>query len=144
MPFDYTLPESRLPAFPGLDQILGHFPAAFGIRVDSDGLDRLPVLEHQRYAAARPPEPPEAVLLDRVLQVVPPSLLQGIERILVVPTRGTARPGGYLNGVASVSAAEADVRRPDPIYGGHFSVFTTTVLHEIGHAVFETVLTADG
>ena len=144
MPFDDTLPPSRLPAFPELDQILAHFPTAFGVRVDSGGLDRLSALARQRYAAARPPEPPEAVLLDRVLQLVPPRLLRGIERIFLVPTRGTARPGGYLNGIVCVSAAEADVRRPDGDYANRFSVFTTTVLHEIGHAVFETVLTADG
>lgn len=144
MPFDDTLPPSRLPPFSEVDQILAHFPAAFDIRVDTGGLERLPALERQRFAAARPPEPPEAVLLDRVLQLVPARLLRGIERILVLPTRGTARPGGYLTGIVSVSAAEADVRRPDPIYGNRFSVFTTTVLHEIGHAVFETELTAQG
>jgi len=36
-------------------------------------------------------------VLDRVLQLVPPRLLRGIERIVVLPTRGTARPGGYLS-----------------------------------------------
>src|SRR6266508_110988 len=143
MPFDDSLPPSRLPAFPELDQVLAHFPDAFGIRVDTDGLDRLPAVERQRYAAARLPEPPESVHLDRVLQLVPLRLLSGIERILVLPTRGTARPGGYLNGIVSVSAAEADARRPDPEYGDRFSVFKTTVLHEIGHAIFETVLTPE-
>jgi hypothetical protein len=143
MSFDDTLPPSRLPAFPELDQILAHFPAAFGVRVDVVGLDLLPALERQRYASARPPEPQEAVLLDWVLQLVPRRLLRGIERIILVPTRGTARPGGYLNGIVSVSAAEADVRRADGDCGNRFSVFATTVLHEIGHAAFETVLTAD-
>ncbi len=141
MPFDDTLPPSRLPALPELGQVLAHFPSTFGIRVDTDGLELLPVLERQRYAAARPPEPPEAALLDRALQLVPLRLLRGVERIVVLPTRGTARPGGYLNGIVSVSAAEADVRRSDPIYGDRFSVFTTTVLHEIGHAIFQTALT---
>jgi hypothetical protein len=143
MPLDETLPPSRLPAFPELDQILAHFPAAFGIRVDTDGLDQLPAVERQRYATARPPEPPEAVLLDRVLQLVPLGLLRRVERIVVLPTRGTARPGGYFDGILSLSAAEADARRPDSEYEHRFSVFTTTVVHEIGHAVFETVLSPD-
>jgi len=56
MPFDDTLPPSRLPAFPELDQILAYFPATFLIRVDADGLDLVPAPERQRYAAARPPE----------------------------------------------------------------------------------------
>jgi hypothetical protein len=143
MPFDDTLPPSRLPAFPELDQILAHFASTSGIRVDTDGLDRLPAVERQRYAAARPLEPPEAALLDRVLQLVPPRLLRGVKRIVVLPTRGTARPGGYLNGIVSVSAAEADVGRTDAEYGNRFSVFTTTVLHEIGHAIFDTVLSPE-
>jgi hypothetical protein len=143
MPSDDTLPPSRLPAFPEIDEILAHFPAAFGIRVDTDGLDRLPAVERRRYAAARPPEPPEAVLLDRVLQLTPLRLLWGVERIVVLPTRGTARPGGYLNGIVSLSAAEADARRSDPEYENRFSVFTTTVAHEIGHAIFATMLSAE-
>jgi len=97
--------------------------------------------ERQRYAAARPPEPPEAVLLDRVLQLVPLRILRGIDRVVVLPTRGTARPGGYLNGIVSIGASEADVRRPDPDFSNRFSVFTTTVVHEIGHGVFQTALT---
>src|SRR6266496_1390680 len=129
MPVDDTLPPSRLPALLELDQILGHFPAAFGIRVDTAWLDALPVSERQRYATARLPEPPEAVLLDRVLQLVPRRLLQGIDRIVVLPTRGTGRPGGYLNGILSVSASEADVRRPDSDYSNRFSVFATTLVH---------------
>jgi hypothetical protein len=141
MPADDTLPPSLLSALPELDQILGHFPAAFGVRVDTDRLDVLPSLEPQRYATARPPEPPEAALLDRVLQLVPRRFLHDVERIIVLPTRGTARPGGYLNGIVSVGASEADVRRPDPDFGNRFTVFTTTVVHEVGHAVFQTVLT---
>src|SRR6266540_2469927 len=137
MPVDDTLPPSRLPALPELDQILYHFPKAFGIRADAEGLDGLPPPERQRYAAARPPEPPEAVLLDRVLQLVPLRILRGIDRVVVLPTRGTARPGGYLNGIVSIGASEADVRRPDPDFSNRFSVFTTTVVHEIGHGVFQ-------
>jgi hypothetical protein len=143
MAFDDTLPPSRLPAFVEFDQILAHFPAAFGIRVDTDGLHRLPAVDRQRYATARPPEPPEAVLLDRVLQLAPLRLLRGVDRMVILPTRGTARPGGYLNGIVSVSAAEADAGRPDPEYGNRFSVFATTIAHEIGHAIFVTMLSAE-
>ncbi len=141
MPVDDTLPPSQLADILAINQILHHFPAAFGIRVDTAGLDELPELERQRYGTARPPEPPEAVLLDQVLQLVPRRLLRGIDRILVLPTRGTGRPGGYLHGIVAVSASEADVRRPDPDYDNRFSVFVTTVVHEIGHAVFQTALT---
>jgi hypothetical protein len=98
-------------------------------------------LERQRYATARALEPPEAVLLDRVLQLVPRRLLRGIDRIVVLPTRGTGRPGGYVNGIVCVSAWEADVRRPDPDFSNRYSVFVTTLVHEIGHAVFQTALT---
>lgn len=82
-------------------------------------------------------------MLDRVLQLVPSRLLRGVERIVVLPTRGTARPGGYLNGAISIGVRYADMRRPDAEYGNRFSVFTTTIAHEIGHAIFETVLSAD-
>ncbi|MBI3971150.1 MAG: hypothetical protein HY332_07650 [Chloroflexi bacterium] len=60
----------------------------------------------------------------------------------MLPTRGTARLGGFLNGIVRLSALEADVRRPDAEYGNRFSLFTTTTLHEIGHAIFETALSA--
>jgi hypothetical protein len=140
MPVDDALPPSRLPAFPDLERALRHFPAAFGVRVDTEGLNALPATEAQRYASARHLEPPEAVLLDRVLQRVPLHLLQSVERLVVLPTRGTGRPGGFLNGIVCISAFEADVRRPDPAYNSRFSFFTTTVIHEIGHAVFRTAL----
>jgi hypothetical protein len=140
MPLDDTLPPSRLPTFAEFDQILTHFPAAFDIRVDTEGLDLLPPLDRQRYAGARPPEPPEAVLLDRVLQIVPPSLLKSVERIVTLRTRGTARLGGSLLGIVALSAEEARLRERDVRFTGNFSLFTTTVLHEVGHAVFDAFL----
>src|SRR3954465_10021815 len=89
MPADDTLPASRLPLLPDPAQVLRYFPEVFGIREDTEGLDALPEPDRLRLAGARPLEPPEAVLLDRVLQLVPTPLLRPIERIIVVPTRGT-------------------------------------------------------
>jgi hypothetical protein len=106
------------------------------------GLDAPAAQERLRLAGARLPEPPEAVLLDRVLQVVPAALLEPIERVLIVQSRGTARMGGHRNGIVCVSAQEARLREGDVGYGGGFSLFTTTVLHEIGHAVWDLHLTA--
>lgn len=143
MPLDYPLPPTLLPHLSDVDRVVRHFLESFRIRVDAEGLDTLPASDRLRLANARPPEPPEAVLLDRVLQVIPLRLLQGVDRILLLPARGVARYGGYLNGIVRVSASEADTRRPDPEYGNRVSVFTATVAHEIGHAIYATVLTAE-
>src|SRR5262245_60780651 len=141
MPFDDSLVPSRLPALPSAAQIVQHFPLAFGVRVDVEGLDTFPALERLRLKHARPPEPPEAVLLDRVLQLAPPALLVPIRRVLILGTRGTARMGGHRQGIVRVSAQEARTREGDARYGNRFSLFTTTVLHEIGHAVWDLCLT---
>ncbi|MBI3970823.1 MAG: hypothetical protein HY332_06000 [Chloroflexi bacterium] len=141
MPLDDDLPPSRLPSHVPARQVVEHFPGAFGIRVHVDDLNALPTLERQSLSGARLPEPPEAVLLDRVLQLVPLELLQAVERIVILQTRGTARQGGSRSRAIRLSAQEARVREGDPRYGRAFSLFTTTVLHEIGHVVFAEVLT---
>lgn len=141
MPLDDSLAPSRLPALPSAAQVIRHFPAAFGIGVDVEGREALPPLERLRLERARLPEPPEAVLLDRVLQLVPPALLGPIRLVLILETRGTARMGGHWQGIVRVSAQEARTREGDVRYGNRFSLFTTTVLHEIGHAVWDLCLT---
>lgn len=112
-----------------------------GVRVDLHALDALPALERLSLAGARLPEPPEAVLLDRVLQLVPAPLLAAVDRVLIVDTGETARPGSYHGRMVRIRTPALDLRRGDPDYGNRFSVFTTTVLHEIGHAVYEELLT---
>jgi hypothetical protein len=140
MPVDDDLPPSLLS--PGVEsgQIVRHFPERFGVRVDLDGLDVLPPLERLSLAGARLPEPPEAVLLDRVLQLVPVALLEALDRIVIVQTRGTARYGGSRGRLVRVSAQEARARERDRRFTGSVSQFTTTVLHEVGHVVYEAVL----
>ena len=142
MPIDNELPPSRLAIWVPAGQFVLHFLHVFGIRVDLEGLDALPALERLSLAGARLPEPPEAVLLDRVLQLVPASMLKAVERIVIVQTRGTARYGGSRRSLVQGSAQEARVREGDPGYGRRFSFFTTTVLHEVGHAIFDGVLSA--
>ena len=142
MPLEDELPPSRLPVNVSADQITAHFAEAFRLRVDPIGLDALPAQERLRLAGARLPEPPEAVLLDRVLQLVPAALLEPIERVVVLQSRGTGRMGGHRSRIVRVSAQEARLREGDVRYGGSFSLFTTTVLHEIGHAVWDLHLTA--
>jgi hypothetical protein len=143
MPLDETLPPARLSSHPSAEQITRYFPETFNVRVDIEGLDALPDHERLSLAGARLPEPPEVVLLDRVLQLVPVALLRGVGRIVMLQDRGTARFGGYRSRIVRLSAPEARVRRGDAGYGGSFSLFTTTALHEIGHAVWETLLSDD-
>lgn len=126
-----------------MDEMVRHFREAAGVPIDLDGLDALPARERLSLAGARLPEPPEAVLLDRVLQLVPPDLLKPVERVVIVPTRGIGREGGSRSRIVRVSAQEARAREGDFRYGSRFSLFTTTVLHEIGHVVFEACLTAE-
>src|SRR5438067_2290547 len=116
MPLDDELPPSRLPLDVQADEIAQHFLAAFGVRVDVEGLDALPGWERLSLAGARLPEPPEAVLLDRVLQLVPRALLVAVERIVIVQSRGTARYGGSRSGIVRVSAQEAWVSEGDRRY----------------------------
>jgi len=139
MPLDDALPPSRLPVRPTADQIASHFVEAYGIRVDVQGLETLPERARLGLAGARPPEPPDAMLIDRVLQVAPRAMLRGVKRIVVLG-RGTARYGGYLNGIVRLGASSADRRTRDADFGGRFSVFVTTVLHEIGHSVYLDLL----
>jgi hypothetical protein len=142
MPIDDDLPPTRLALDRSANQITEHFAEACGVRVDAVSLAALPAEERLRLAGARQPEPPEARLLDRVLQLVPPVLLGPIERVVILQSRGTARMGGHRNGIVRVSAQEARLREGDARYGDGFSLFTTTVLHEIGHAVWDLHLTA--
>jgi hypothetical protein len=143
MPLDQSLPPSRLSADPSAEETVRQFSSVLGVRVDLEGLNTLPAQERLSLAGARLPEPPEAVLLDRVLQLVPPVLLRPVERIVIVQSRGTARFGGSRGRIVRLSAQEARVGEADPRYGGGFSLFTTTVLHEVGHVVFEACLTAE-
>ena len=97
MPLDDELPPSRLP----IDVQPEQFRSAFGVPVDLNGLDALPAPERQSLRSARPPK---AVLLDRVLQLLPEALLVPVERVVIMPTRGTARPGGSRNRIVRLSA----------------------------------------
>ena len=81
--------------------------------------------------------------MDRVLQLVPVEMLRGVERIVMLPSRGTARYGGYLNGIIRIGTDAASLRTPDAEIGGRFSTFTTTLLHEVGHAIYQVWLTDD-
>jgi hypothetical protein len=143
MPLDGTLPSPGLSSRPVAAEIMRHFPRAYGVRVDAAGVDLVPGQDLMGFEGARLPEPPEAVLMDRVLQLVPVELLRGIERIVMLPSRGTDRYGGYLNGIIRLSADAASRRIRDPEFGGNYSVFTTTLLHEVGHAVYQRWLTDD-
>ena len=138
MPLDASLPPPRLPRNAGLDEIVRHFPAAFGVRVD---LDDLPRGELLRLAGARLPEPPEARLLDRALQLVPPPLLRAVDRILMVDSGLTGTYGMYLNGLIGLHSPALRVHDADPRYGGRLSYFSTTVVHEVRHAVYARELT---
>jgi hypothetical protein len=140
MPLDRVLPLSQLPADATTDQIARHFAQAWGLRVDLSELHVLPAYVRLSLAGARPPEPPEAALLDRVLQVVPTSLLTAVDRLLIVDTGETGRPGSYDSRIIRIRTPALDLRRGDPEYGNEFSAFTTTVVHELGHAVYEELL----
>src|SRR5207244_565864 len=79
----------RLPARTSADQMADHFAGTYGVRVDLGALDVLPAHVRLSLAGARPPEPAEAALLDRVLQVVPAPLLKAVDRLLIVDTGET-------------------------------------------------------
>jgi hypothetical protein len=140
MPPDDALPPSRLPASPSAEQIARHFVSTFGVRVD---LDALPAASRLSLAGARVPEPPEAALLDRVLQLVPAPLLTAVDRILVVDRGETGRAGSYDSRIIRIRTPALNLREGDPIYRRRFSLFTTTVLHELAHAVYEEWLTPE-
>jgi hypothetical protein len=140
MPPDHALPPSRLPARSSADQIAHYFAATHGVRVDLGALDLLPAHVRLSLAGARPPEPPEAALLDRVLQVIPAPLLRAVDRLLIVDTGETGRPGSYDDRTIRIRTPALDLSRGDPEYGNEFSVFTATVIHELGHAVYEELL----
>jgi hypothetical protein len=79
--------------------------------------------------------------MDRVLQLVPREMLRGVERIVMLPSRGTARYGSYLNGIIRLGVDAASRRLPDGEFGSRYSLVTTTLLHEIGHAIHQVWLT---
>ena len=141
MPVDDVLPPSRLSAHASEDEIVRYFPAAFGVRVDVEGLEALPALVRLSLAGARPPEPLEAALLDRVLQLVPTPLLAAVDRVLIVDTGETGRPGTYGGRIIRIRTPALQLRTADPDFGGDFSVFATTVIHELGHAVYDELFT---
>jgi hypothetical protein len=141
MPLDDQLPPPRLPAKLNVSAIADHFTRTFGVVVDPAAFSSLPQAERLGLAGARLPEPPEAALLDRVLQLVPAVLLAPAEAILIVASRDIGRQGGARGGIVRVSAQEARLGEGDLAYGRAFSLFNTTVLHEIGHVVFARVLT---
>jgi hypothetical protein len=141
MAVDDTLPPSRLPADTGAADVARHFGAAHGVQVDLDGINQLPERVRLSLGGARLLEPPEAVLLDRVLQLVPPPLLRAVDRVLIVDTGETGRTGTYDGRIVRIRTPALRLREGDPLFGGRFSVFTTTVLHEVGHAVYEEWLT---
>ena len=118
MPADETLPPSRLPRLVGADQIASHFPEAFGIRVDTDDFDSLPPSLRLRLNRTRLPEPPEAMALDRVLQVVPPSALRLIERVLINDAGVTGHLGVYASGVICLGTDALRLRQPDRQFAG--------------------------
>ena len=140
MPLDRALPPSRLPAHSSAEQVARYFVQTSGVRVDLVGLDVLPAHVRLSLAGARLPEPPEAALLDRVLQLVPAPLRMAVDRVLIVNTGETGRPGSYDGRIIRIRTPALDLRRGDPEYGNQFSVFTTTVIHEVGHAAYEELL----
>jgi hypothetical protein len=141
MPLDETLPPSRLTPRTGSEEIVRHFVAAFGVRVDVDGLEHLPRPVRLRLTGVRLPEPPEAVLLDRVLQALPLVVLGTVERVLIVDNGTMGHLGVYSGGVIRIGTDALLLRQPDREFAGRLSVFAGTVLHEFGHAAYERVLT---
>ena len=143
MPPDDSLPPSRLPEQPTGEQIVAHFQVVCGVRVDLEGLDALSASERLALTGARLPEPPEAHLLDRVLQVVPQAMRSAIGRIVLLDSRAIGRYGTYRVEIVRVVASALHLHEGDPDYGGQYSFFVTTVLHEIGHAVYARWLTRE-
>jgi hypothetical protein len=141
MSLDRALPPSQLPTHPNAAQIARYFAERCGVRVDLAGLDMLPAYVRLSLQGARLPEPPEAAMLDRVLQLIPTPLLKAVDRVPVVDTGETGRPGSYDARIIRVRTPALKLRNGDPEYGKEFSIFTTTVIHELGHAVYEELLT---
>lgn len=141
MPLDDTLHPSRLPTRATVQQLVNHFPSEHDVRVDLVGLGVLLPQVRLGLAGARLPEPSEAALLDRVLQLVPAPLLACVDRVLIVDTGETGRLGTYERRIVRIRTPALRLRDGDPVYGRRFSLFTTTVLHEIAHAVYEEWLT---
>lgn len=138
MPLYDSLPPSRLPRHLTAEGVAHHFSVTLGVRVD---LQELPQGERAALARARLPTPPEARLLDRVLQLVPPGLLTAVERLLIVDSGAVGQLGSYRAGVIRIFTPALRLGQPDPQAERRYSYFTTTVLHEIGHAVYSRRLT---
>ena len=141
MPRDDPLPPSRLPPRVSQDEIVDHFAAVCGVRTDLEDVDTLPPWLRLRLADARLPEPPEARLLDRALQVVPRAVLQLVSRIFIVDAGITAHLGAYGGGVIRLGSGALRLRLPDEQFPKHLSILTGTVLHEFGHAAYQDLLT---
>ena len=142
MPLDETLPASSLSPNPTVQQIAGHFLKNYGVRVDGEGFNALSPAQRLSLSGARLPEPPEAHLLDRSFQVVPNGMLQTVRRIVLLETGFVGRYGSYQDGIVRIIDSPLLLREGDPDFGKNYSFFVTTVLHEIGHAVFERWLTS--
>jgi hypothetical protein len=138
MPLDETLLPPRLPIGATQEETIAFFAATFGVRVD---LSDLPAGERASLAGARVPRPDEARLLDRVLQMLPGPIAGAAARILVIDSGVVGREGSYRAGIVRLYTPVLRLTLPDPIFGGRFSYFTTTVLHELAHAAYATKLT---
>jgi hypothetical protein len=141
MPRDDTLPPSRLPPFATAEHIVRHFSEECGVRVDVNDLDALPSRMRLRLSGVRLPEPPEAALLDRVLQVVPSAVFKLVIRMLIVDAGITAHLGVYGRGVIRLGTGALRLRLPDEQFADQLSILTGTLLHEFGHTVFQDLLT---
>jgi hypothetical protein len=91
-----------LPARATLQEIVRYFPVAHAARVD---LAELPPAERSSLILARLPELPEALLLDRVLQLLPPMLAGAADRILIVDSGVAGQLGSYRAGIIRLFVA---------------------------------------
>lgn len=135
------MPPTRLAPRVSQDEIVRHFAEVCGIPVDLEDLDTLPPWLRLRLAGARLPEPPEARLLDRVFQVVPPAVLRLVSRMFIVDAGITAHLGAYGGGVIRLGRGALRLRLPDEQFPDHLSILVGTVLHEFGHAAYQGLLT---
>jgi hypothetical protein len=142
MPLDDVLPPTQLPPTCGASEIVAHFASAFDVRVDVDDLDALPAHVRLRLTGVRLPEPPEAIVIDRALQVVPKAMLQLIDRILIVDSGVIGHLGIYFRGVIRLGTAALRPHQPNHQFGRRLSILSGSLLHEIGHAVYEQLTPA--
>lgn len=133
---DHSFPAARLPVNSTSDHIVQHFQKTFGVRVD---VSDLPPDVARASTGARIPDPAEAMLLDRILQIIPLSWIAWVDRIIIVDNGETARDGSYLSRTVFIRTPALNLRLRDPEFSGKYSRFTVTVLHKIGHAVYQSL-----